>query len=77
MVAGEASAQTASVLQDAPGLLERGGSIRDPGPHCAHELNAVGGRLPESRMSNVAKLKMWPSGFKGLTLNTPARDYAT
>jgi len=28
-------------------------------------------------MSNVAKLKMWPSGFKGLTLNTPARDFAT
>src|SRR5438552_759144 len=50
VVAGQASAQAASVLEDAPGLLERGGSVCDPGPYCAHELNAVGGRLPESRM---------------------------
>ena len=50
MVAGQASAQAAGVLEDAPGLLERGGSVRDPGPYCAHELNADGGRLPESRM---------------------------
>jgi RNA-directed DNA polymerase len=30
-----------------------------------------------SRMRNVAKLKMWPSGFKGLTLNTLVLDFAT
>ena len=50
VVAGEASAQTASVLEGVPGLLEKGGSVPDSGPYRAHELDAVGGRLPESRM---------------------------
>jgi hypothetical protein len=39
-------------------------------------LSEVNHRL-ESRMRNVAKLKMWPSGFKGLTLNTLVLDFAT
>jgi len=50
LVAGEVSAQTAGVLEDATGLLEKGRPVHDSGPHCAYELNAAGGRLPESRM---------------------------
>src|ERR1041384_6546632 len=50
LVAGETSAQTASVLENATGLLEKGRPVLDPGPYCAYELNAAGGRLPESRM---------------------------
>src|SRR5689334_7579725 len=50
LVAGQASAQTAGVLENAAGLLERGWSVFNAGPDCAYELNAVGGRLPESRM---------------------------
>src|ERR1043166_2389584 len=50
LVAGETSAQTASVLENATGLLEKGRPVLDPGPNCAYELNAAGGRLPESRM---------------------------
>jgi hypothetical protein len=50
LVAGETSAQTASVLENATGLLERGWPVFDSGPYCAFELNAAGGRLPESRM---------------------------
>src|SRR5689334_5842472 len=50
LVAGEASAQTAGVLEDATGLLEKGWPVLDTGPDCAYELNAAGGRLPESRM---------------------------
>ena len=38
VVAGEASAQTASVLEGVPGLLEKGGSVPDSGPYRAHEL---------------------------------------
>ena len=50
MVAGETSAQTASVLENATGLLEKGRPVFDAGSDCVYELNAVGGRLPESRM---------------------------
>ena len=50
MVAGQTSAQATRVLEDATGLLETGWSVRYPRSHCAHELNAAGGRLPESRM---------------------------
>ena len=50
LVAGQAPAQTAGVLEDATGLLEKGRPVLDAGPHCAYELNAAGGRLPESRM---------------------------
>lgn len=47
LVAGEASAQT-GVLEDTPGLLEKGWPVFDPGPDCAYELNAAGGRLPKA-----------------------------
>src|ERR1700736_669526 len=50
LVADQTSAQTASVLENAPGLLEKSRPVLDSGPHCAYELNAAGGRLPESRM---------------------------
>ena len=50
LVAGKAPAQTAGVLEDATGLLEKGRPVLDTGSHCAYELNAAGGRLPESRM---------------------------
>ena len=43
------SAQTASVLEYAAGLLEKA-PLLDSGPHCAGELHAAGGRLPEGRM---------------------------
>src|ERR1051325_9465977 len=51
LVAGETSAQTASVLENATGLLEKGWPVLDSGPDCAYELNAAGGRLPESRFA--------------------------
>ncbi len=47
---GQASAQATGVLEDATGLLEKGRPVLDSGPDCAYELNAAGGRLPESRM---------------------------
>src|ERR1700687_2497269 len=50
LVADQTSAQTAGVLEDATGLLEKGRPVLDSGPHCAYELNAAGGRLPESCM---------------------------
>src|ERR1700694_2961473 len=50
LVADQTSAQTASVLENATGLLEKSRPALDSGPHCAYELNAAGGRLPESRM---------------------------
>jgi len=46
LVAGETSAQTAGVLEDATGLLEKGRPVLDSGPHCAYELNAAGGKAP-------------------------------
>jgi hypothetical protein len=50
LVAGETSAQTASVLANAAGLVETGRPVLDSGSYCVYELNAAGGRLPESRM---------------------------
>jgi hypothetical protein len=46
LVAGETSAQTASVLENATGLLEKGRAVLDPGPYCAYELNAARGKAP-------------------------------
>src|SRR5207249_3272259 len=63
MVAGQASAQAAGVLEDAPGLLERGGSVRDPGPHCAEQVKAVlraAFRLPAKEgMVRIEKQAEW------------------
>src|SRR5438270_5415165 len=72
LVADQTSAQTASVLGNATGLLEKGRPVFNPGPHCAHELNAAGGRLPESRMRYVLAKFMWrqarnPFGIGGTT----------
>ena len=50
VAASETSTQTASVLENVTGPLEKGWPVHDSGPYCAHELNAAGGRLPESRM---------------------------
>src|SRR5215467_8634893 len=46
LVAGEASAQTAGVLEDATGLLEKGRPVLAAGSDCAYELNAAGGKAP-------------------------------
>ena len=59
LVAGEASAPTAGVLENASGLLEKGRPVLDTGSDCAYELNAAGGRLPESRMRYVPAKFMW------------------
>jgi len=50
LVACQTSAQTASVLGNAAGLLEKGRPVLNSGSDCAYELNAAEGRLPESRM---------------------------
>src|ERR1051325_3929191 len=72
LVAGEASAQTTGVLEDATGLLETGWPVFYAGSDCVYELNAVGGRLPESRMRYVLAKFMWrpannPFGVGGTT----------
>ena len=67
--AGEALAQTAGVLEDATGLLEKGWPVLDTGPYCAYELNAAGGRLPESRMRYVAAKFMWRPTRNPLGMN--------
>ena len=41
---------TAQKVEDATGLLEKGRPVCDSGRYRAYELNAAGGRLPESRM---------------------------
>ena len=42
LVAGQTPAQTAGVLEDATGLLEKSRPVLDTGPHCVYELNAAG-----------------------------------
>src|SRR5262249_1366368 len=49
LVAGETSAQTASVLENAAGLLEKGRPVCDSGPYCAYQLNTAGGQAPGER----------------------------
>jgi hypothetical protein len=48
LVTDETSAPTASALENATGLLERGRPVLESGPLCSNELNAAEGRLPES-----------------------------
>src|SRR6266567_3203737 len=51
LAAGQTSAQASGVLANAPRLLATGGPLCFGGAHCAPVLNAAGGRLSESRMT--------------------------
>src|SRR5439155_20709724 len=51
VVAGQASAQAASVREDAPGLLERGGSGYSPEPEFPQQSNGAGVKVPDGRRS--------------------------